>query len=95
MRVAWTTLARHDLRDIYDYIATDNPDAARRIQAVVRSRIGSLVDTPFLGRQGRVEGTRELIITGTPYIVAYRIEMEEIQILRVRRGARTWPVNFE
>ena|ERR1700693_4585939 len=33
------------------------------------------------GRQGRIEGTRELVIGRTPYIVAYRITGNVVQIL--------------
>jgi len=35
-----------------------------------------LIETPEIGRPGRIEGTRELVIPRTPYIAAYRIERE-------------------
>jgi len=50
-----------------------------------------LSDNPALGRTGRVRGTRELVIAGTPYIVAYRVRGEVAQVLRVLRGAQQWP----
>lgn len=42
---------------------------------------------------GRVEGTRELVITHTPYIVAYTIDPHSntVVVLRVLHGARRWP----
>jgi toxin ParE1/3/4 len=43
-----------------------------------------------MGRPGRVQGTRERIITGTPYIVVYRVR-HEVEILRVLHGAMRWP----
>jgi len=38
-----------------------------------------------------VPGTRELIINGTPYLVAYRIRDDTVRIVRVIHGSRQWP----
>ena len=40
-------------------------------------------------------GTRELVIAGTPFIVAYRIEKKEVRIVAVLHAAREWPGEFE
>ena len=79
------------LEDVYDWIARDNPTAARRTVARIRAAVERLATTPGLGRPGRVAGTRELIITGTPYIVAYRATDEAVQVITVLHGARKWP----
>ena len=47
-----------------------------------------LAESPEMGRPGRVPGTRELVITRTPFIVPYRLRGQTIQILRVYHGAR-------
>jgi plasmid stabilization system protein ParE len=44
-----------------------------------------------LGRPGRVDGTRKLVIQRTPYIAAYRVAGNTIRILRVLHGAQIWP----
>ena len=46
---------------------------------------------PELGRKGRIPATRELVITDTPFLVAYRIHKREVQLLAVLHGARRWP----
>lgn len=46
---------------------------------------------PFLGRAGEIKGTRELVIPATPYIVAYRVRDDHVEILFVQHGAREWP----
>jgi hypothetical protein len=43
---------------------------------------------PQSGRRGRIEGTRELVISRTPDVVAHRITCETVRILRVLHGAR-------
>ena len=70
MKVAWTAAARQDLLDIYGYLAPRNPYAARRMQVVIRAKVSALETTPFMGRGGRIENTRELVVTDTPYVVA-------------------------
>jgi toxin ParE1/3/4 len=44
-----------------------------------------------IGRIGRVEGTRELAHPRYPFILAYRVQGKEIQILAVLHTARRWP----
>ena len=49
---------------------------------------------PKAGEAGRVAGTREAVIRGTPLIVAYRVQKNEMWILAVIHAARKWPDEF-
>jgi toxin ParE1/3/4 len=92
MNIAWSTEAIEDLVSLRAYIAEDSPIAARRVVLHIIQNVEQvLLDTPQIGRPGRVPGTRELVIPRTPYIVPYRFERTTIQILRVYHGARRWP----
>ena len=91
MKIAWTRLAIEDLNHAYDYIAVERPSAARHTAQQIEKAIQSLSRHPEIGRAGRVEGTRELIVPGTPFIVPYRIKGNRIEILAVIHGARRWP----
>lgn len=91
MIIRWTALARADLLAIFDYVVARNPRAALRLFEEIEADVRGLVDYPRIGRPGRRQNTRELVISGTPYIVAYRLKAREIQILRVLHGARQWP----
>ena len=93
MRLHWTAPALRDLEEILLFVGKDNPIAALAIVDGIEARAATLVIFPNAGRIGKIQGTRELPITGTPYIVAYRIEgrPQGIQILAVRHGARQWP----
>lgn len=57
----------------------------------IQAQIARLAQFPESGRPGRIEGTRELVISGTPFIAAYRIAGNTIRILRVLHGAQQWP----
>ncbi len=94
MKLRWVRPALEDLREIDNYISADNPDAAKRALSRIRAHSRLLVDQPHLGRPGRVPGTRELIVSKTPFILPYRVMSDEIQILRVIHGARRWPKTF-
>jgi ParE toxin of type II toxin-antitoxin system, parDE len=61
------------------------------VDARIREQVETLSRFPHSGRLGRIEGTRELVISRTPYIVAYRIAGDTVRILRVLHGARQWP----
>jgi toxin ParE1/3/4 len=75
------------------YIARDNPSAAADIAQRIRDALKLLGDYPAAGRAGRVPNTRELVVTGTPYILPYRVRAEAVEILRVLHGARQWSEN--
>ena len=49
---------------------------------------------PNSGRIGRVAGTREITVSGTRYVVAYRVLEKMIQVLAVFHGAQKWPKSF-
>nr|HAQ92871.1 type II toxin-antitoxin system mRNA interferase toxin, RelE/StbE family [Afipia sp.] len=68
-----------------------NPRAAIAVDERIATAARRLVDFPESGRPGRVAGTRELVITGTPYVAAYAVTAETIRILRVLHGAQRWP----
>ena len=95
MRIEWSPLAFEDRLAIFDYIESDNPAAAVRVDDRIRQQIQRLASSPELGRPGRVEGTRELILGHTPYIAAYRIENQTVIVLRVLHGAQQWPEELE
>ena len=91
MRVNWLRAARGNLIAVSEYISQDNPDAAARTVAAIVRAVGALEHFPALGRPGRMSGTRELVVPGTPYIVPYRVRGDVVQLIRVFHAARKWP----
>jgi toxin ParE1/3/4 len=89
--IVWTPRARQHLVNISAYIARDNPTAARQIVDRIRDAVVLLTTHPLMGRVGRINGTRELVIAGTPYIVAYRVRKGSVRILAVLHSSQRWP----
>ena len=86
----WLALARADFLGIVDYISDDNPDAAQRVRDDIEEKVTKLSDFPKMGRLGRIEGTRELVVWAN-YIIVYREDAFVVQILRVLHAAQQWP----
>ncbi|MBK5960710.1 hypothetical protein CCR97_21250 [Rhodoplanes elegans] len=95
MRPRWTAPALRDLEAIGDYIARDDRAAAARMIGRILDQTDLLADQPHLGRAGRIAGTRELVVTSTPFVVPYRVRNGNVEILAVFHGARRWPERFD
>jgi len=95
MNLVWTANALRDLANLREYIARNNPEAAKRVASAIHSYAERQLDEyPNSGRPGRVAGTLELVIPRLPFILPYRIKDDRIEVLRVYHAARSWPENF-
>ena len=91
MNVEWLPEAERNPDSQLAYIAERNPWAAIDLGDAIEAAAARLADYPESARPGRVLGMRELVVTGTPYVVIYRVEPAAIVNLRVLHGARRWP----
>ncbi len=92
MKLTWSAFALSDRDAIFTFIEAENPSSAIMVDERVVAAALRLVDFPASGRVGRIAGTRELVINGTPYVAAYAVTQSAVRILRVLHGAREWPV---
>ena len=76
-----------------EYIAKDNPHAARLVVQRIHHTISLLSNNPSLGHPGRLPGIHELVIQKTRYIVPYRVRprLQQIEILRIFHASRKLP----
>jgi len=88
LTVSWLRMALQDMQSCAEFIAQDNPEAAKLIVDRIWQEGQSLSSLPDRGRPGRVPGTRELVLQGLPYFLAYRVKEKSVQILRVIHTAR-------
>ena len=88
--LSWRKTARADLLAIVEYIADDNPDAAQDLKDEIEARASELARHPQMYKQGRVAGTREMLVR-TNYIVVYVEDSATVSIMRVLHAAQQWP----
>ncbi len=91
MIAIWSPRAIRHLTAIRQYIEKDSDAGAATVAVRILDAIEVLCTQPNMGRPGRLPGTRELVISGTPYIVPYRVRHERLQLLAVFDGRRQWP----
>ena len=91
MRLEWRPRALADLDEIHERISREEPAAAASVAERIIGATELLRVYPRLGRLGRAQGTRELAVARTPYLLIYRDQVEAVTILRVLHGAQNWP----
>ena len=91
MNIVWSPRAIDHLAHLRAYIAEDNPKAANRVAAALLDAVERLAELPNRGRPGRVAGTRELVVPGTPYVIPYRLRGDRLEIIAVFHGRQKWP----
>jgi toxin ParE1/3/4 len=87
-KLIWTEGAKNDVDEIRKYVKERSPKAAARIGKRIKELVAHLKTNPEMGPVGRWPGTRELVITDTPYIVLYVVEDEGVLLLGVIHGAQ-------
>jgi len=68
-----------------------SPEVARKVAAIIIDAAGGLSTFPERGRTGRIEGTRELVVSALPWIAVYRVRDGAVEVVRVYHGAQNWP----
>ena len=87
MKLRWQVSAVSDLANIRDYISANNPSAARAVVQRVFRSVERLRMFPT-GRLGQVQGTREVVVPGIPYIIVYTHDDRSVDIVAIFHGAQ-------
>jgi toxin ParE1/3/4 len=90
MKVVWSEQARQEWATQYRFYFSRNPEAARRIRQAVMNGAKRLRTHPHMGRLGHMEGSRELAISGTPFLLVYDVNPVRVEILHVYDGRQDW-----
>jgi toxin ParE1/3/4 len=90
VKIHFARPAKVDLEEVVSFISAENQAAARSTLERIFDAIDYLTSFPSMGRNGRVPNTKELIVSGTPFVVVYQIRSHVIFILRILHGARRW-----
>jgi addiction module RelE/StbE family toxin len=90
-RIRWAPAAADDLEQIRNYQQEHYPSRVLSTVSTLYKAAPSLKQFPYRGRNGDLEGTRELVMASLPYIIVYGIEPQMIHIFRVIHTAQDWP----
>lgn len=87
-RIRWSQEALRWLREIHDYIAQDNPEAAQRTAAGIVERVEVLSTFPEIGqRYEKAEREVRVLLYGH-YRIAYLVtEERDVKLLGIFHGA--------
>ena len=93
MEIKWLRKALQNLDHEISYIAQSDPAAAQLVMQRIHKSVTRLAENPASGHQGRIHGTRELVIQKTRYVIPYRVlpRTNTIEILRVFHCSRKLP----
>ncbi|MDL2314245.1 type II toxin-antitoxin system RelE/ParE family toxin [Desulfovibrio sp. OttesenSCG-928-C14] len=97
MFLNWTESGSKDLKQIRKYYCNEVPDGneiGKEIVDQILLTTSQLKHHPFIGRPGRIPGTKELLVKDTPYIVYYEVMENKINLLRVIHTSRLLQVAF-
>lgn len=90
MKLSFTALAVADLQRLRDFIAQDNPLAARRVSEALQDSIARLLDHPQLGRIFDEHRAVRMWVSGD-YVVHYLYDGHAVTVLRVWHGKEQHP----
>ena len=90
VKIVWTELSRDDLKEIFDFIATDSQRYAVITTNKIYERVQEIIHNPRMGRVVPEFGNkniRELLLGN--YRIVYRIATKQrVDILRIFHSAR-------
>lgn len=90
LRLEWATPAADALEAAQTYYHGLNPIAARMLARRIVEAARRLGESPQIGRPGLREGTREWVVSRTPYVLVYRASAQVVEILHVWHAAQDW-----
>ena len=79
MKIRWAPEAAADFAGIVEYIHKENPSASDRVAHAIYDSATWLESLPNRGRPGRIDGTRELVLTPLPFILVYREKRDAVE----------------
>lgn len=91
VQVLRTESAESDLDAIASYYGDMNSVAALHLLDRIAEVETTLSDYPYIGHVGRVADTREVVVTGTPFVLIYTLRADLLIVLRIVHGRQQWP----
>jgi toxin ParE1/3/4 len=88
VKVRYTRRAVAQITKALDYVAERSPQGASQIRDRLEALVSLLQEQPFVGHATDRPGTRRLVTAPYPYLIDYRVNTDEIVVMRFRHAAR-------
>ncbi len=88
--ILWQAEAQTDLATILEYIAERSAESALDLFNDIERVVSKLPHHPYLYRNGRVPGTREVVVHPN-YVVVYRVSAIAIEIVSILHSRQQYP----
>ncbi|MBF0455607.1 MAG: type II toxin-antitoxin system RelE/ParE family toxin [Magnetococcales bacterium] len=89
MQIVWTQNAIDCLVSIWEYIQSEHSISADDVRRRILDAPKRLSDFPDSGRYGIEPKTREVVVSGLPYVIVYRVRNGSVEILSVWHDAQS------
>lgn len=90
MQLIISPRAKNDMFALWDYIATDNVQAADDVLWLIQEKLRMILDMPKIGQvRPELNGTIRMVMVKN-YLIFYQELTDAIDIIRVLHGAREW-----
>jgi toxin ParE1/3/4 len=86
--------AQSDREARWHYLCQFDEDVADRVDVEIRSCLRLLTTQPYLGTATGSEGIRKFLLGHTRMVALYRVERDQIWVVRLLHGAQDWPARF-
>ncbi|MDR2008608.1 MAG: type II toxin-antitoxin system RelE/ParE family toxin [Alphaproteobacteria bacterium] len=80
-----------DLEEIENYLEEHYPRFLELTFLEIERVIDIIVENPFIGRNGKLENTREFLLKKLPYFIVYEINDDKLNILNIIHYSRNYP----
>jgi toxin ParE1/3/4 len=90
VKIKWTANALEQLDRGHAFYADVDRKLAARVFRTIHESVRPLARFPASGRPGVVPQTREIVVSGFPFLVVYRLAAYEVEILRVLHTSTDW-----
>jgi toxin ParE1/3/4 len=88
LRLQYTKSALRQIDEALSFIKTRSPQGAAHVRERLDGVMAMLMDHPFAGQETNRRGVRRVALTPYPYVIFYRVDDEEVVVMRLRHAAR-------
>jgi toxin ParE1/3/4 len=89
MDIIFSPEATDSIRSIQNFLK-EVPIAFDKVVGRINICLKIIKNNPYIGKEGRYQGTRELFVSNTSYVIIYRIKEDTIEVITILHTSRQY-----